>query len=205
MPVTKPRQADIAINLRPCQRHVVPTATSRMGVDLRVIPDAFSRMAANNEGRDEQDQEVDVQTGANGGAARRPVGAVARWFVHLALIVTAAISLVFETVLTIHILVGLVFVALAAAHLLQRRRISATLAGRLLRVRAWRSPAGRLALADALLTVLTIGMLASGLWDWRIGHPTRIRWHAMSGVVLAGYLLVHSLRRRARLRASGIR
>jgi hypothetical protein len=132
-------------------------------------------------------------------------GARARWLVHLGLIVTAAISLVFETVLTVHILVGLMFVVLVAAHLTQRRRVSATLAGRLLRIRGWVRPAGRLALADALLTAVTIGMLASGLWDWRIGHPTRIRWHALSGFALAGYLLVHTVRRRARLRASGIR
>jgi len=142
---------------------------------------------------------------ANGRPARRPVGAVTRWLVHLGLIVTAAVSLFFETVLTIHILLGLVFVAFVAAHLLQRRRVSARLAARLLRVRGWSLPAGRLALADALLTALTVGMLASGLWDWRIGHPTRIRWHAITGFVLAGYLLVHTLRRRARLRASGVR
>jgi hypothetical protein len=136
---------------------------------------------------------------------RGPRGAGLRWLVHLGLIATAAISLVFETVLTIHILLGLVFVVLVVAHLLQRRRVSAALVGRLLRVRGWVRPAGRLALADSLLTALTIGMLASGLWDWRIGHPTRIRWHALSGFALAGYLLVHTLRRRARLRASGIR
>jgi hypothetical protein len=146
-------------------------------------------------------KEVDVDVRGDA----RPVGAVARSFVHLGLIVAAAVSLVFETVLTIHIVVGLAFVALVGAHLLQRRRVSATLAGRLLRVRGWGLPAGRLAVADALLAALTIGMLASGLWDWKIGHPTRIRWHAISGVVLAGFLLVHTLRRRARLRRSGIR
>ena len=51
----------------------------------------------------------------------------------------------------------------------------------------------------------TIGMLASGLWDWAAGHPTRIRWHALTGVGLAVYLLVHTLRRRARMRRSLIR
>lgn len=148
---------------------------------------------------------ADVQTGADGRPVRRPIGAVTRWLVHLGLIVSASVSLVFETVLTIHIMVGLVFVALVVAHLLQRRRMSATLVGRLLRVRSWGLPAARLALADAILTALTIGMLASGLWDWRLGHPTRTRWHAISGVVLTGFLLVHTVRRRARLRTSGIR
>jgi hypothetical protein len=146
-----------------------------------------------------------MQPGEPARPVRRPAGAVTRWLVHLGLIVTVSVSLVFEPVLTIHILVGLVFVALVVAHLLQRRRVSATLARRLLRVRGWTLPAGRLALSDALLTALTVVMLASGLWDWRIGHPTKIRWHAISGFVLAGYLLVHTLRRRARLRASGIR
>jgi hypothetical protein len=150
-------------------------------------------------------KEVDVHVRGDARPAARPVGALARWFVHLGLIVAAAVSLVFETVLTIHIVVGLAFVGLVGAHLLQRRRVSATLAGRLLRVRGWGLPAGRLAVADALLAALTIGMLVSGLWDWNIGHPTRIRWHAISGVVLAGFLLVHTLRRRARLRRSGIR
>ena len=148
---------------------------------------------------------TDVQVGANGRVARRPAGAVTRWLVHLGLIVTASVSLVFETVLTIHIIVGLVFVALVVAHLSQRRRVSATLVGRLIRVRGWGLPAARLALADASLSALTIGMLASGLWDWRLGHPTRIRWHAISGVVLTGFLLVHTVRRRAHLRRSGIR
>ena len=48
-------------------------------------------------------------------------------------------------------------------------------------------------------------MLASGLYDWVAGHPTRIRWHALSGVVLAGFLLVHTLRRRRRLHRSSVR
>ena len=150
-------------------------------------------------------EEADVQADANGRTVRRPAGAVTRWLVHLGLITTVAVSLVFETVLTIHIVLGLAFVALVVAHLLQRRRVSARLAWRLLRVREWAMPAGRLAVSDALLAVLTIGMLASGLWDWRIGHPTRIRWHAISGFVLAGYLLVHTLRRSARLRKSRVR
>jgi hypothetical protein len=177
-----------------------------MGMYFRVIPEALR--AYHREGCKSGrsgNWEVVVHGSADGRPARRPKGTVTRWLVHLGLIVTAAVSLMFETVLTIHILVGLVFVALAVAHLLQRRRVSATLAARLIRVRTWGLPTGRLALADALLTALTIGMLASGLWDWRLGHPTRIRWHAISGVILAGFLLVHTLRRRGRLRRSGIR
>jgi hypothetical protein len=66
-------------------------------------------------------------------------------------------------------------------------------------------PGGRLAMADAVLTALTVVMLASGLWDWVDGHPTRIRWHAITGVLLAGFLGVHTLRRSSRLRASTLR
>jgi hypothetical protein len=48
-------------------------------------------------------------------------------------------------------------------------------------------------------------MLASGFWDWSAGHPTRIRWHAISGIVLTVLLAVHTVRRRSRLRRSKVR
>ncbi len=128
-----------------------------------------------------------------------------RWLVHLGLIVTAVVSVVLEPVLAIHIIVGLVFIALVIAHLVQRRRVSASLGRRLLRVGTYLQPAGRLALTDALLAALTTAMLTSGAWDWMAGHPTRIRWHALTGVVLLGFLLVHTMRRRGRLRSSRVR
>ena len=128
-----------------------------------------------------------------------------RWLVHIGLISTASVSLAFETILTIHILAGLAFAALVGAHLIQRRQISTKLARRLLRVRIWYRPGGRLALADTLLVIVTVAMLVSGFWDWSLGHPTGIRWHAISGVVLTGFLLVHTVRRRARLRSSQVR
>ncbi len=132
--------------------------------------------------------------------------AVLRWLVHLGLIATVTVSLVFEPlVLMIHITVGLVFVVLVGMHLAQRRRVSASLLSRLARVRALARPAGRLALADALLAVITAGMLISGFWDWFAGHPTRVRWHAITGVVLAILLLIHTVRRWSRLRRSRIR
>ena len=136
------------------------------------------------------------------GAVRRQAY---RWWVHLGLMVTTVVSLVLEPVLAIHILVGLVFVGLVVVHLVQRRRVSTTLASRLVRVRTLHGRGGRLALADALLTLMTVAMLASGLWDWLDGHPTRIRWHAITGVLLAALLLVHTLRRWARLRHSRVR
>ncbi|MGZ4656922.1 MAG: hypothetical protein ACXVGE_08125 [Blastococcus sp.] len=137
--------------------------------------------------------------------SRSRVRARRRWWVHAALIGTAAVSLVVEPMLTLHIALGLAFVAFVAVHLVQRRRVSAALAARLRSVSALPTPASRLALADALLTALTLAMLGSGLWDWGSGHPTRIRWHAITGVLLAGFLLVHTVRRRARLRSSRVR
>jgi hypothetical protein len=129
---------------------------------------------------------------------------MARWLVHLGLVGTTIVSLVFEPlVLAIHIAVGLAFAVLAIAHLVQRRRVSARLLARL--SRPGRTLAGRLALADALLAALAAAMLASGFWDWSVGHPTRIRWHAITGVVLTVLLVVHTARRRSRLRRSKVR
>ena len=128
-----------------------------------------------------------------------------RWWVHLGLIATAVVSLAFEPILAIHIFVGLIFAVLVGAHLIQRRRITGKLARRVLRVRTLIRPGGRLAVADALLFAVTMAMLVSGFCDWALGHPTRIRWHAISGFVLGGFLLVHTLRRRTRLRSSRVR
>jgi hypothetical protein len=128
-----------------------------------------------------------------------------RWLVHLALVATVTVSLVLEPLLTVHAVLGFVFVGLVVVHVGQRRRTSTRLARRLPRIAAWSSASSRLALADALLAALTGAMLASGLYDWLAGHPTRIRWHALTGVALAGFLLVHTLQRRARLRRSAVR
>ena len=115
-------------------------------------------------------------------------------------------SLVTEPlVLAIHISVGLAFVVLAGLHLAQRRRVSAGLLTRLVRVRFLARPAGRMALADLLLALITAGMLASGWWDWFAGRPTKIRWHAINGVVLTILLVAHTVRRRSRLRRSAVR
>lgn len=125
--------------------------------------------------------------------ARAPGGirrARYRWLVHLGLIGTVAVSLVFEPlILAIHIAVGLAFAVLAGMHLVQRRRVSAGLLARLAR----------------LLVLVTVGMLVSGFWDWFAAHPTKIRWHAITGVVLAILLLAHTVRRRRRLRRSAVR
>lgn len=128
-----------------------------------------------------------------------------RWRVHIGLIATLVISLWFEPMLTIHIAVGLAFVGLCVAHLGQRRRVTRNLLARLRHPKTLYRAQGRLAVADALLAALTLVMFATGLWDWLSRHPTRTRWHAISGVVLTGFLLVHTLRRRRRLRSSHVR
>lgn len=127
-----------------------------------------------------------------------------RFIVHLWLVCTIVLSLALEPVLALHIIFGLFFIVLVAVHLGQRRRTSKSLVARLRRPRNWPSPGGRLALADAALLTVTAVMLASGFWDWLAGRTT-IRWHALSGVLLAVATAVHTVRRRKRLRGSAVR
>jgi hypothetical protein len=134
-----------------------------------------------------------------------PRTATLRWWVHLALMVSVVISLVFEFILTVHVVVGLLFIAFVVCHLAQRRRMSGKLLRRLTQFSTAQSRLARMAISDALLAVLTLGMFASGIVDLVLGHPTQIRWHAILGVVLTAYLVVHSLRRRKRLKSSAIR
>ena len=66
---------------------------------------------------------------------------LSRWLVHLGLIGTLVVSLMFEPlVLAIHIAVGLAFAVLAGLHLAQRRRVSARLLARLARCGCWPGP-----------------------------------------------------------------
>ena len=109
-----------------------------------------------------------------------------------------------EPVLTLHLALGMLFVGLVVVHLRQRRRVTLQLLNRLRRPTTWRGGSGRLALADLLLAGVTTVMLASGLWDWLGPHRTRIRWHAISGVVLVVLVVVHTVRRWRRLRTSAV-
>lgn len=124
---------------------------------------------------------------------------------HLGLMASVVVSLSFEFILTVHIVVGLIFVALVICHLVQRRKISSTLARRLTRFTTSQGRLGRMAVSDALLALLTLAMLGSGFVDVALGHPTQIRWHALLGVALTAFLVVHTLRRRRRLKSSAIR
>jgi protein-S-isoprenylcysteine O-methyltransferase Ste14 len=127
-----------------------------------------------------------------------------RLAVHVGLILTTGISLWFEPILTIHVAFGLAFTAFVAIHLVQRRRVSVNLVARLARPRTLWSKPGRLALADLILLLLTVAMLTSGFWDLLASQPTRIRWHAITGVALTGLLISHTIRRRRRLATSKI-
>jgi len=81
----------------------------------------------------------------------------------------------------------------------------------------WFGRRGRLAWSDVVLALLTLNLLASGVYDWlsgskvildprAIGVPVRdLGWHLLSAFVLSGYLCVHVARRWGRIRRSVIR
>ena len=159
--------------------------------------------------------------------APSPSGAVAqgrrmraRFAVHLLLLATFAASLATVTLITEgwpHLVVGLAFVALVGVHVVQRRHTVARLLGNLGRVRTWFRRRGRLAWSDVVLTLLTINVLISGIYDLAsgnqvilhsrsVGIPFRdIGWHVASALVLLVYLCVHVARRWGRIRRSAIR
>ena len=144
----------------------------------------------------------------------------ARWLVHLSLIATFAASLATVVLTpegTLHLVVGLAFVALAGIHVAQRRHTVTRLLGNVGPARTWVTRRGRLAWSDVILAVLTLNLLASGTYDWLSGNqvilqprdagiPFRdIGWHVLSALVLLTYLCVHVARRWSRLRRSAIR
>jgi hypothetical protein len=144
----------------------------------------------------------------------------ARWLVHLLLLGTFAASLATVVLVpegTLHLVVGLAFVALAGIHVAQRRHTVSRLLGNLGRARTWVTRRGRLAWSDLILGLLTLNLLASGTYDWlsgnqvilqprEVGIPFRdIGWHVLSALVLLAYLCVHVARRWGRVRRSVIR
>jgi hypothetical protein len=140
------------------------------------------------------------------GRGRGPV----RWAVDIVLVVTCVVSVLFEPMsIAVHSVVGLVFVAAVGPHLWNRR---AWIRGTLRRLWSRRSlsRAMRWSLGQAgLLLALTLVVTASGLWDW-LDERTRIRWHAISSVILIAVVIRHAwtrrgwlLRRRAAASATG--
>jgi hypothetical protein len=79
--------------------------------------------------------------------------------------------------------------------------------------RSWRRSNGRLAWSDLILTFLFANLIVSGIADYliggngifiEIGLTKNIRWHVLSAILLLLYLLVHVIRRAARLRTSRV-
>jgi hypothetical protein len=156
------------------------------------------------------------------GAAQAQLGFArgARFAVHVCLLAAFAASLATVTLIsegTPHLVAGFAFMALVAFHVVQRRHTVARLVGNLGQANAWLRRRGRLAWSDVILTLLTLNVLVSGLYDWlsddqvilhprTLGIPFRdIGWHVSAALVLTAYLTVHVVRRRGRIYRSVIR
>jgi hypothetical protein len=127
---------------------------------------------------------------------RRPARSWRRWLIDILLIAGGVTSLVVEPLsIAIHSVVGLVFVGTVGPHLWHRRR---WITGALTRLRR----PGRLPTAlrwslsqSALLAALVVTVTVSGLYDW-LDARTRIRWHAISSVILIVVVARHAWTRR---------
>lgn len=132
---------------------------------------------------------------------RRQVGgrSLRRWLLDLVLLGIGIACVGYEPVsIAIHSVIGLIFAGAVGPHLWDRR---AWIRGswRRLRERRRLGAANRLAFwQGVLLAVLVVAVTLSGLWDWLAG-PTRIRFHAISGVLLIGVLAWHTWTRRRAL------
>jgi hypothetical protein len=120
----------------------------------------------------------------------------ARWLIDILLIAGGVVSLIVEPLsIAIHSVVGLVFVGTVGPHLWHRRRWIAAVLTRLRR--PGRLPAAlRWSLSQSsLLFVLVVVVTVSGLYDW-LDARTRIRWHAISSVILIVVVARHGWTRR---------
>jgi hypothetical protein len=119
-----------------------------------------------------------------------------RWLIDIALITGGVVSVIFEPVsIAIHSVIGLAFVGAVGPHLWHRR---SWIRGTLRRLRARRRLSSRLRWSvwqSILLATLVIVVTVSGLWDW-LGVPTRIRFHALSSLVLIVVVARHAWTRR---------
>jgi hypothetical protein len=116
--------------------------------------------------------------------------------IDMLLISGGIVSVIFEPLsIAVHSIVGLVFVGTVGPHLWHRR---SWIRGALSRL--WQC--GRLSARlrwgvsqSFLLLVLVLTVTASGLYDW-LDARSRIRWHAISSVILIVVVARHAWTRR---------
>jgi hypothetical protein len=122
-----------------------------------------------------------------------------RWLADLVLIAAGVICLVFEPLsIAVHSVIGLAFAGAAGPHLWYRRNwLRAALRKAARRGARWSRRRWAL-LQAAVLTVLVTVVTVSGLYDW-LAARTKIRWHAISSVILIAVAIWHAWRRRGRL------
>jgi hypothetical protein len=193
--------------------HGLHYSVAALGVSLRVIPDWGSQLECAC-WRCRLCKGACVTTSTKTRSSD-PLG-TRRWQVHLGLIASFGVALfvvIAHTGISVHIVAGLCFAALVSAHLVQRRRTVRALAGSLVEPPTWRSRRGRLALADAVLVFLAANVVLSGIVDWASARPAMVQllpglrplnWHTTSSLLLLVYVIVHVVRRRAKLRHSHI-
>ncbi len=119
--------------------------------------------------------------------------------------------------ITIHVIIGVLFMVMMLLHLFQRRRTIKALRNRLMRMHAGTGPRARLAISDMILELLALNVLVSGGVDILKHHVTQFplaaalhltpgldQWHKIAAIVFVMYAIVHVTRRRTRLRRSHI-
>lgn len=119
-----------------------------------------------------------------------------RWLIDMLLISGAIVSVIFEPFsIAVHGMVGLAFAGTVGPHLWHRRPWIRGTLGRLWHGRGL-SARLRWGLAQSfLLLVLVLTVTASGLYDW-LDARSRIRWHAISSVILIVVAARHAWTRR---------
>jgi hypothetical protein len=144
-----------------------------------------------------------------------------RWYVHLALLVSLAgslLSLIYlSRSITIHVIFGVTFMFMMLLHLFQRRRTIRSLLKRMYGSTARTRATTRVAISDMILELLVLNVLVSGLVDALNHHATQFpfataiglpaglsQWHKLAAIVLVVYATIHIVRRRRRLRHSHI-
>lgn len=144
-----------------------------------------------------------------------------RWYVHLALLTSLAgalLSLIYlSRSITVHVIFGVLFMVFLLCHLYQRRKTLRSLTRQLFTARRRSKTRRRLAVSDAILELLVVNVLVSGIVDvvhhqstqlnflTNIGFPPGlIQWHKLASFVLVVYVIFHVTRRWRRLRRSHV-